>query len=861
MDYFDKPGINYCKKDRKTHRYFDYKYRPIETVHKVVIGGETLSKKKKLKLYNSTNDDFMPGVNYSLNKARNWDTFKSSAKLLDKVASNDSEYSVAMVKGQRLYSERHPSDNAYETTIFRYRCEKLAEKQWHSKITSIVNECEEEVKENVDEDFDVPCTSHQTNLTFGDCFIKKSFQNNSRRKSDNNFEKVTLEDPACDKIKKRPKVIFDASLAKQNIESMVFSYNKNSISSLNFQDIKFMYDLLWLNKEKTKCLFIIPKSLGKECSKFDSFMILEFFGGKKKRLRVTTNSIHKKATFPSDDVCLNLKTIIIKIWRTSVNNSEINDSVKRPPTIFPYQNALLSAVGTPVGDFDLLFKHQPKFVGDNDYEILTFNNRCNICNYKNATVLNCSHSYCLECATKMIKNQIENYADKLCCNICSMSLDPIFIFVSTPLLLLRSYLRSKYFQNKDTVKCPNCNDVLLLDEKDARNIKCAHCSVIFCRECKESPHFPLPCSKMNQWKKQMLKQTWFTYYGDFDCTCKQRVELSRYHEYLEYDTKKIHCLSCPNQYVLSWPQMELPKMLNYNKTVTKFFEIDSPHFITDSVASITIDAFTKRKTMTYQNKMVQKIVNFSSVMPPKARAMIAESLLLLEYGTSYIYFKRKNLTENDKLLKHHLHSLRSVMIQMETCGGGKIGLNKITVQFILSNARYFFLPIASLFDFLHSLTGISEADYRNQKYFILSLHSTLMFIIKLIIGFAKDMYFIMSNSLTTFQRLIHGTFQINRYDTEEETLFILFDNEVLPIISAIIYVLFFMTVLSFEYIIERSMQSMKYEYFITDTENYMREIIRLQLEKAQQKYYPDPSLNQYPPPHLTQISEVDVEME
>uniref|UniRef100_A0A914QXK9 Uncharacterized protein n=1 Tax=Panagrolaimus davidi TaxID=227884 RepID=A0A914QXK9_9BILA len=51
--------------------------------------------------------------------------------------------------------------------------------------------------------------------------------------------------------------------------------------------------------------------------------------------------------------------------------------------------------------------------------------------------------------------------------------------------------------------------------------------------------------------------------------------------------------------------------------------------------------------------------------------------------------------------------------------------NNKTVQFILSNARYFFLPIASLFDFLHSLAGISEENYKNQKYFVFSLHCTV----------------------------------------------------------------------------------------------------------------------------------------
>uniref|UniRef100_A0A914ZBQ5 Uncharacterized protein n=1 Tax=Panagrolaimus superbus TaxID=310955 RepID=A0A914ZBQ5_9BILA len=244
MNYFDKPGINYCKKDKKTHRYFECKNRPNETVHKVVIGGETLSKKKKLKLYNSTNDNFMPGVNYSLNKARNWDTFKSSTNVLDNVASYDIEYYVAVIKSQKLCSgggaykslalkkpnqetkfievksgkgasficlhnelselvlkkkgqkvvkysagkkfqeipsilfvvdERHPSDNAYESTIYRYKNKKWPEKQWHLKLNSICDDFGEEDTEIVDKDFDVPCTSNQTNLTFGDCFQTKTW--------------------------------------------------------------------------------------------------------------------------------------------------------------------------------------------------------------------------------------------------------------------------------------------------------------------------------------------------------------------------------------------------------------------------------------------------------------------------------------------------------------------------------------------------------------------------------------------------------------------------------------------------------------------------------------------------------------
>uniref|UniRef100_A0A914Z5R0 Uncharacterized protein n=1 Tax=Panagrolaimus superbus TaxID=310955 RepID=A0A914Z5R0_9BILA len=163
------------------------------------------------------------------------------------------------------------------------------------------------------------------------------------------------------------------------------------------------------------------------------------------------------------------------------------------------------------------------------------------------------------------------------------------------------------------------------------------------------------------------------------------------------------------------------------------------------------------------------------------------------------------------------------------------------------------------FCFFHTVFVIAGFKTELPIYFAPSQIALLMFILKLIIGVVKDTYFIMNNSLITFQRLMHGTFQINRYDTEEEVLIVLFDNEVLPIVSAAIYVLFFMTVISFEYIIERSMQYMKYEYFITDTENYMREIIRLRFEKAQQQFHSNPPLNSSS--HLSQISEVDVEME
>uniref|UniRef100_A0AC35FNN9 RBR-type E3 ubiquitin transferase n=1 Tax=Panagrolaimus sp. PS1159 TaxID=55785 RepID=A0AC35FNN9_9BILA len=184
-----------------------------------------------------------------------------------------------------VVEERHPSDYVYEASVYRYKNSKMTRKEFYLKINSI-DKYENEGEEIYDENFDEPSVSHETNLTFGDCFIKKSFQNNCRRKNvKNSFKGITFDDPAIDKIKKTPKVVFNSFLAKENMESMVFSYNKNSISSLNFESIDFMYDLLWLNDEKTKCLFIIPKNINIEKSNFDSFMILEFFGGKRKRLR------------------------------------------------------------------------------------------------------------------------------------------------------------------------------------------------------------------------------------------------------------------------------------------------------------------------------------------------------------------------------------------------------------------------------------------------------------------------------------------------------------------------------------------------------------------------------------------------
>uniref|UniRef100_A0AC35FHA7 Transmembrane protein n=1 Tax=Panagrolaimus sp. PS1159 TaxID=55785 RepID=A0AC35FHA7_9BILA len=148
------------------------------------------------------------------------------------------------------------------------------------------------------------------------------------------------------------------------------------------------------------------------------------------------------------------------------------------------------------------------------------------------------------------------------------------------------------------------------------------------------------------------------------------------------------------------------------------------------------------------------------------------------------------------------------------------------------------------FCFFHTFLVIIGFKTQLPIYFAPSQMALLIFIVKLIIEFVKDMCFIMSDSFISFQRLWHGTYQIYRYEVQSEIEFNLFDKEILPIVFAIIYVLFFISVISFEYIIERSMQYMKYEYFITDTENYMREVFRRRFEKAQQQFYSDPTLIQ-----------------
>lgn len=184
-----------------------------------------------------------------------------------------------------VINEQHKSDYVYESKIFRYKYfENWPNQKKEEKYqkTYFPNDCD---TENFSDDDEVdkynPSTSYHTKLTFDDCYTQKLSQNINRRKKNDSFNVITLENEIYDKDKKHPKFPLDPSLTKMYTDTVVYSYFGDI--SLNFDGIEFMYDFVWLNKEKTKCIFIIPKNINEKFGNFNSFIIMEFFG--KRRLR------------------------------------------------------------------------------------------------------------------------------------------------------------------------------------------------------------------------------------------------------------------------------------------------------------------------------------------------------------------------------------------------------------------------------------------------------------------------------------------------------------------------------------------------------------------------------------------------
>uniref|UniRef100_A0AC34FTB3 RING-type domain-containing protein n=1 Tax=Panagrolaimus sp. ES5 TaxID=591445 RepID=A0AC34FTB3_9BILA len=701
MALYEKPGAASGPRDRKTHYNdpYDRVSREIRTVQKKVWGLDGLSKKERIALENSTNDEMAPKLAYSLNKSKRWELCLSPESFIQKMASLDQAYPIAavdqsIVKGEytaKTYSQKSSAENDVKSIkvksgngapmlslrdsvsgkqpardksrrrikgetakeyvetpsilycianhhsdelFFRRLIGKSDYGAWTSKKNKIVDLNDIEEASDVDSDFEDGEIEEEPEArkssTLADYIVAKpsKLNNNKKRKNVSDFE-IINELPKDKGTPKSPTL----SNANELVESSItvtryINIDTEYLQLPNFEDFEFMFDFSWLNAEKTKCLFVIPKSSADILTNFNSIIILELSESQKSSfLRMTVKSVHEvfipsssgnpqkamsevelairklwqqesqKSCFlrmtvksvhevfiPSSSgnpqkAMSEVEVAIRKLWQQGITH--LNKIKAEPKMLFYQPQTSIFSTFNPMGDFALLGLNKSLLSrmssssssSENEYERIPPEG-CDLCSHgcdRNLTTLKCGHRFCRYCSEKFIKEQIQSGKQKqqLSCAKCSTLLEPSFILISTPLLLLQAYLRFQFLRQENTLECPNKCGVAFIEENPKfGGVQCSKCKSVFCVKCKHEPHFPLTCDQMNLWETRFMPQSYLRFQflkQQNTLECPNKCGVAFIEEFPKFGgvqcskCKSVFCVKCKHEphFPLTCDQMNL----------------------------------------------------------------------------------------------------------------------------------------------------------------------------------------------------------------------------------------------------------------------------------------------------------------
>uniref|UniRef100_A0AC35FMU1 RING-type domain-containing protein n=1 Tax=Panagrolaimus sp. PS1159 TaxID=55785 RepID=A0AC35FMU1_9BILA len=533
---------------------------------------------------------------------------------------------------------------------------------------------------------DIEENSSDTDSDFGDCdniddsgetsmrtstladFIisKPSKLNNKRRKNNHDFEiinEISKEKAPA----KFPTLTNTNDLIESSFTEIRFiNIEKTETLELpNFESFEFMFDFEWLNEEKTKCLFMIPKgSENNVLTNFNSILILELSENQRNRLiRMTIKSVHE-IHIPSSSgnplkATSEIEMAIRKLWEQGI--AFLNKQKNEPKKIFYQPQTSIFSTFNPMGDYARLgFNKSSSSISRsssmNEYEKVE-SEACNLCSHGregNLTTLKCGHTFCRFCSEKFIKEQIICGKSQLSCTKCSTLLEPSFILISTPLLLLQAYLRFQFLKQENTIECPNkCGVAFIEDSPKFNGIQCSECKSVFCIKCKSEPHFPLTCDQMNQWENRFMPQ----YIAETHKPSTASENLETVEE------------ECPSH--LRWM---VNRSLHYHYLFPYLSKMKSaaddeikPINVTTSIASVCIEARYKRmKTKYLKTLLIKQFGKVSTEQTKEVRYDLYTALYLLEFGFAWIYFSRKYKSLEYKSIKQALYNLKAVFVEIES---------------------------------------------------------------------------------------------------------------------------------------------------------------------------------------------------
>ncbi|CAK5027078.1 unnamed protein product [Meloidogyne enterolobii] len=235
---------------------------------------------------------------------------------------------------------------------------------------------------------------------------------------------------------------------------------------------------------------------------------------------------------------------------------------------------------------------------------------CCCCHNKNnpslAMLPSCGHRICRECLTNNLKQQLIGGSANLHCPLCVNSplpLDILFWLFSLPIVNAICLLyQAEINQNKNNFiqlsECPNCKTILEIEEENENkfgHLICTKCSLYWCKNCGEEPHWPLNCSQYFDWNKR-LRPT-------------------------ENDQL------VPNQ----------PKTKGQQTT-------NLPQQITGQFADLCIEARTRRMDIRLNwqlGKHVRRLISGDSQSERRFGILRKTALHILEYGTAWLYLYKQ----------------------------------------------------------------------------------------------------------------------------------------------------------------------------------------------------------------------------
>jgi len=506
-------------------------------------------------------------------------------------------------------------------------------------------------------------------------------------------------------------ILQNASFTSSEIDFSTFFLNSEDfVPELEkwIEDNRNYVEIIWLDETKTKCLVDFSKVF-----KSKNLVAVIGFTLGDKSLKLTFN-IDFPLTF-SEKLFKNLYNKETKF--TPLFNRIFYGSEQYFKPILLKENNFKSleeafqcksdATVEPFNDYDLIEKFlgsEGTFFSDSSSESslksLHFDS-CELCGHddsSNVLNLSCIHSLCLSCAKVVFKEQMVSHSKQITCPICGSIQDLMKLAFIIPLSLIRAFLKEKFRRlSKNRIQeCPKC---LGYFERipGVNSVSCKYCCISFCQDCLQPPHFPISCDQMKIWLPKFEEQ-YNLYcmkkppqYGQ--CVCGKYIRLK---QIPTFGFDSVTCQGCDRVYYGEHGNSSYQIYRGTNTFLKILKRSEIPMYIGKCFFDPCVEI---RNEMKYESKAMElKKLGKEFLEENELNNFIDlrfKILKLIEYGTAWLYFERKNKLspknrEISKTLKKLSSLLNFIINQMINKSNLRIHENLTSLQDSYSKALVIF---------------------------------------------------------------------------------------------------------------------------------------------------------------------------